>query len=111
MVNGLVNKTAGTLKEYQVVLAVGSAVRDIKAGDIVCINPSRYAVKKFEDGSMKDGVISTNPVVSYKFPIIEIDKKECLLLQDRDIDFVIEEYEEEEPQSDIIVNANPPILI
>ena len=111
MVNGLVNKTAGTLKEYQVVLAVGSAVRDIKVDDIVCINPSRYAVKKFEDGSMKDGVISTNPVVSYKFPIIEIDKKKCLLLQDRDIDFVIEEYEEEEPQSDIIVNANPPILI
>ena len=113
MVNGLVNKTAGTLKEYQVVLAVGSTVRDIKVNDIVCINPSRYAVRKFEDGSMKDGVISTNPVVSYKFPIIEIYKKECLLLQDRDIDFVIEEYEEEEekPQSDIIVNANPPILV
>lgn len=113
MVKGLVNKTAGTMKEYQKVIAIGSSVRDIKVGDMVCINPSRYAVKKFEDGSMHDGVISQNPVLSYKFPIIEIDGEECLLLQDRDIDFVIEEYEEkeEEPQSDIIVNANPPILV
>ena len=51
IVNGLVNQTAGTLKEYQKVIAIGSSVRDIKVGDLVSINPSRYAVRKYEDGS------------------------------------------------------------
>ena len=114
MISGLVTKTAGTMKEYQTVMAVGSSVRDIKVGDIVCINPSRYAVKKYEDNSIKGDVISTNPVISYKFPIIEIDKEEYLLLQDRDIDFVIEEWEEEEETRSvspgIITDVKPPIL-
>ena len=112
IVNGLVNQTAGTLKEYQKVIAIGSSVRDIKVGDLVSINPSRYAVRKFEDGSLKDGVISQNPVVSYNFHTIEMDRKEYLLLQDRDIDFVIEEWEEEEPvvASTIVTDVKPPII-
>ena len=114
IVNGLVNQTAGTLKEYQRVVAIGSSVRDIKVGDLVSINPSRYAVRKYEDGSLKDGVISQNPVVSYSFHTIEIDKVENLLLQDRDIDFVIEEWEEEEDKpetaSTIVTSVKPPIL-
>lgn len=114
IVNGLVNQTAGTLKEYQRVVAIGSSVRDIKVGDLVSINPSRYAVRKYEDGSLKDGVISQNPVVSYSFHTIEIDKVEHLLLQDRDIDFVIEEWEEEENKpetaSTIVTSVKPPIL-
>lgn len=112
IVNGLVNQTAGTLKEYQKVVAIGSSVRDIKVGDLVSINPSRYAVRKYEDGSLKDGVISQNPVVSYNFHTIEMDHKEYLLLQDRDIDFVIEEWEEEEPvvASTIVTDVKPPII-
>lgn len=89
-----VNKTQGGLKEYQTVLAVGSSVRDIKVGDLVCINPSRYGIKKHEAGSLKDGVVCDNPVIKYNFDIIEMDDKQCLLLQDRDIDFIIEDYEE-----------------
>ena len=112
MVNGLVMETAGTMKEYQKVLAVGSTVRDIKVGDMVCINPIRYAVKKYEDNSLHDGVISTNPITSYNLPIVLVDNKECLLLQDRDIDFVIEEWEEEKPTtiSTIVTDIKPPIL-
>lgn len=110
IVNGLVNQTAGTLKEYQKVVAIGSSVRDIKVGDLVSINPSRYAVRKFEDGSLKDGVISQNPVMSYNFHTIEMDHSEYLLLQDRDIDFVIEEYEEEAPVSTIVTDVKPPIV-
>ncbi len=110
VVNGLVINTAGTLKENQRVIAVGSAVRDIKAGDMVCINPQRYAVKKYEDGSMHDGVISTNPVLSYNLPIVIIKDKEHLLLQDRDIDFVIEEWENDKPVSKIIADVKPPIV-
>lgn len=94
-VGGLIdpNKSKAGLKEYQTVLSVGNSVRDIKEGDLVCINPTRFAVKKHEKGSLKDGVISDNPVTEYKFDMVEMDDKMCLLLQDRDIEFVIEEYE------------------
>lgn len=89
-----VNKRQGGLKEYQTVIAVGTSVRDIKVGDLVCINPSRYAIKKHQEGSLKDGVITDNPVVTYNFDIVEIQDKQYLLLQDRDIDFIIDDYEE-----------------
>ena len=93
---GLINvtKMQGGLKEYQTVLAVGGSVRDIKVGDLVCVNPTRFAVKKHQAGSLKDGVISDNPVTTYNFDVVEMDGKQCLLLQDRDIDFIIEEWEE-----------------
>lgn len=87
-------KTQGSLKEYQKVLAVGTSVKDIKVGDLVCINPSRYAVKKYKEDSLKNGVVSVNPVMGYNFNVVEIDDEECLLLQDRDIDFIVEEFEE-----------------
>ena len=89
-----VTKQQGGLKEYQTVLAIGSSVRDIKVGDLVCVNPTRFAVKKHQAGTLKDGVVTDNPVVKYNFDVIEMDGKQCLLLQDRDIDFIIEEYEE-----------------
>ena len=89
-----VTKQQGGLKEYQTVLAVGSSVRDIKVGDLVCVNPTRFAVKQHQTGTLRDGVITDNPVVKYNFDVIEMDGKQCLLLQDRDIDFIIEEYEE-----------------
>lgn len=93
---GLIDSTKqqGTLKEYQTVLAVGDAVRNIKVGDVVCINPTRFAVKKHKEGSMRDGVITDNPVVTYNFDIVEMNDKQCLLLQDRDIEYIIEDYEE-----------------
>lgn len=94
--NGLIDtsKQQGSLKEYQTVLAIGDSVRNIKVGDLVCINPSRYAVKKYEKGSLKDNVITENPTISYNFETVEMGGKQCLLLQDRDINFVIEDFEE-----------------
>ena len=89
-----VTKQQGGLKEYQTVLAIGSSVRDIKVGDLVYVNPTRFAVKQHQAGTLKDGVVTDNPVVKYNFDVIEMDGKQCLLLQDRDIDFIIEEYEE-----------------
>lgn len=86
-------KTKGGVKEYQKVLAVGTSVRDIKVGDIVCINPRNYGVKKHQEGSLKDGVITDNPVLQYHFNVVEIDGEECLLLRDNDIDFIVEDYE------------------
>ena len=103
---GIINvaKREGSLKEYQRVLAVGSSVRDIKVGDLVWVNPTRFGVKKHQEGSLKDGVVTDNPIVTYNFDVIEVDGKQCLLLQDRDIDFIIEDWEEipDQPQSTII---------
>lgn len=95
-VGGLIDasKQQGGLKEYQKVLAVGSSVRDIKVGDMVCVNPARFAVRKHQAGSLKDGIVTDNPVTTYNFDVVEMDGKQCLLLQDRDIDFIIEEWEE-----------------
>lgn len=91
---GVVTITAGTLKEYQKVIAVGSTVRDIKEGDMVLINPSRYAIRKHQDGSLKDGIVTDNPVTSYNFNLVEVDGNVCILLYDQDIDYIIEDYEE-----------------
>ena len=111
---GLINvtKMQGGLKEYQTVLAVGGSVRDIKVGDLVCVNPTRFAVKKHQAGSLKDGVVTDNPVTTYNFDVVEMDGKQCLLLQDRDIDFIIEEWEEiPDNPSPIIQPEKKPLII
>lgn len=86
----------GAVKEYQTVVSVGPMVRGINVGDVVFINPKRYAVMKHKPGTLQDGVIKDNPVVGYNFDIIEIDGVEHLYIQDGDVKFVaeIEEFEE-----------------
>ena len=80
---GLIDSTKqrGALKEYQTVIAVGNAVRDINPGDVVCINPIRYAQYKHDKNSLKD-LASGNPVTGYNFNVVEIDGEDCLLLHD-----------------------------
>ena len=63
---------------------------------------------KHKEGSLKDGVIGDNMVVEYKFNVIELDHQKYLLLTDQDIDFVIEDYEEE--QDDIVEIKNEIIV-
>lgn len=100
---GLIIKMVGSLKEYQKVVAVGPMVRGIKVGDLVCINPKRYAKYKHQPGSLKDGVVTDNPVVAYNFNVIELDHVPHLLLTDQDIDFIIEDSEEEEVKDNPII--------
>lgn len=87
-------KQAGAVKEFQKVVSVGTNSAGIKEGDLVCINPSRYAVMKHHKGSLKDGVIEDNPVIGYNLPIIEINNTPHLLLETQDIEFIVEEYED-----------------
>ena len=104
----------GAMKEYQTVIAVGDTVRGIKEGDVVCINPTRYSVMKHEDKSMKDGVIGDNLVVGYKFNTIKLDGKECLMLYDQDIDFVVidsTDTEETAVKPTIIQPMKPKIIV
>lgn len=88
-------KSKETLQEYQKVIAVGDAVTNIKVDDWVCVNPSRYAIMKYAKNSMKDNIEEYgNRIVSYNFNIVKINEEDCLLLDNRDIDFVLEEYED-----------------
>lgn len=105
-------KQKGTMKEYQTVIAVGETVRGIQEGDVVCINPTRYAVMKHKDKSLQNGVIGDNVVVGYKFNTITIDGKECLMLYDQDIDFVVVESEDiEDEAAPILIQPEKPKLI
>lgn len=92
-----VKKQAGSVKEYQKVIAVGSNPAGIKVGDLVMINPIRYAVMKHEQGSLKDGVITDNPVIGYNLPVIELNHVPHLLLETQDVEFIITNYEDDSP--------------
>ena len=105
------HKMEGALKEYQTVVAVGNLVRNIKEGDVVSINPKRYAVMKHQEGSLKDGVITDNPVIRYNFPTIMLDHEEYLLLQDNDINYVILESEEEPDEDPVLIVPNNDIIV
>ena len=109
---GIITKKQGGLKEYQKVVEIGSSVRDVKEGDLVCINPKRFAVRKHQDGSLKDGVITDNPVTTYNFDVIELEGVQYLLLQDRDIDFIITESEEvPEPVTSEIIKPSNKVIV
>lgn len=94
MEGDIITKTDGTMKEYQEVIAVGPYVKEIKVGDIVMINPARYAVRKHQEGSLKDNIITDNPVTRYNFNLVEMNDNVYLLLYDSDVDYIIEDSEE-----------------
>ena len=111
--SGLIDtrKQKGALKEYQTVIAVGNAVRDIFPGDVVCINPIRYAQYKHNKDSLKD-LATDNPITGYNFNVVEIDGKDCLLLHDQDIRYVIEDYEEvPDPAPSKLIHPNTDIIV
>jgi co-chaperonin GroES (HSP10) len=101
---------ANTVKEYQTVVATGPSVRGIEVGDTVYINPTRYAVKKHQEGSLKDGVITDNPTIGYNFNLVNIDGENHLLLYDSDIMYVAE-IEEFDEQPAIIVEETPTLIV
>lgn len=101
-------KTSGTVKEFQKVVSVGNMVREIKVGDIVCIDPKDYAIHKYKPNSLKQDMME-DVIIGYNFKIVEIDHIPHLILKDRDIVYVVEESEEEKEPSPII-NFNNDII-
>ena len=94
--NGIIisaKQTEGHIKEYQTVVKVGSSVREIKPGDIVLINPSRYLRKKFDENSIRDD-FDKNPTIEINIPTIVINDKEYFLIEDRDVAYIIDDCEE-----------------
>ena len=112
--NGLIVANKGDLKLYQTVIAVGSMVRDIKVGDKVMINPKNYAVKKYDPNSVKEDM-GMNSTIGYQMPWVTMDDaegnpQECLLLLDRDIEFIFEGEEVQENESSLILPKKPIIM-
>ena len=98
-------KLAGSIKEYQTVVAVGSSVREIKVGDTVLINFQNYLVKDKARPENEDGSIRTEFVQQtyhLELPVMEVDDKEVLTLQEKDIAFVADIEEIKDTSSAII---------
>lgn len=102
------------VKEYQKVIAVGPSVREVKVGDIVCINPARYAVvKQRKTPNVAEEIEGYAPAITgYNFNIIQMDGVNYLHLQENDIDFIINEYEElPDPVPSPVVQESKPSLV
>jgi hypothetical protein len=108
---GILVAKKGDLKLWQKVIAIGSLVRDIEVGDMVMINPAGYAKKKYNKNSLQND-LDNNPIITYEFPWVTIEEeegveKECLLLSDRDIQYVFEG--EEKP--DLIIPGKKMLIM
>lgn len=97
---GLYNPTKmeGQMNIFQTVVAVGTTVSGIKEGDVVKVNFKRYAKAKHVPGAIDEAEhkMTDNLSITYEIPMIIINDEECLLLQNNDIEYVIEEYEADE---------------
>lgn len=90
-----VSKLEGSVKRYQTVIAIGPMVRDIKVGDVVFINPSRYYNPEYveEKNSLK-GTVKMRNLAKYQIPTIKLNGENCYYITSQDIEFVIEDFEE-----------------
>ena len=91
-------KLDGSMNPYQTVIAVGNTVHNLKEGDVVKVNFSRFALPKHTPGAIDEAqnLQSDNLSITYEIPMIVINDQECLYLQDRDVEYVVEEYEVDE---------------
>lgn len=109
--NGIIIAKAGDMKLWQKVVAIGSSVRNIEIGDMVMINADHFAVKKYNKNSVQND-LDNNPVLAYHFNWVTIDEgdetKECLLIDERDIEYA---FEGEEVDESLIVPGKPKLIL
>lgn len=95
--SGLVlpSKMEGQLNLFQWVVSVGPMVTGVKEGDIVRINLKRYAVVQHAKGSLDaaSNIQHDDMRMEYEIPMVPIDGKEYLFLQNNDIEYIVEEFE------------------
>ena len=107
-----ITKTKGSLKEYQTVLSVGTTVRDIKVGDVVYIDPTRYMVVQHQDKSLKGNMMGDELKVKYNFIVIKLNGKDCLMLFDQDVVFIVNVSKEvEDKTGPVIIQPEKPKII
>lgn len=104
VMDGLIVAPKGTLKLYQRVISVGENVKNIHEGDLVLLNLTNYIERKFKENSLKEDMEQMEDVIRYNFPKLIIDGHLYGKFQDRDIEGVIEEFEEIEVQTSTLDN-------
>lgn len=97
---GVIVANKGDLKLWQKVIAIGSAVRDVKVGDMVMIDPMKYAVRKYNKNSVQND-LDNNPVLTYNFPFETVDDEkgepqDCLYITEDAVKYVFEGKEKDE---------------
>lgn len=102
------DKLEGRYKQYQKVVRIGSSVREVKEGDIVLIDPSRYIKRKYSDNSLREEFVD-NPVISIDIPTVIMDDVEYFMIDERDIAYIIEDSEEVADPIPIIIPKAPSI--
>lgn len=100
--DGLIDtaKSQGIVKPHQKVVAVGSAARSVKVGDLVIIDPTRFMKMRYNENSLKNNVVKENEIAGFDFPIIYINDEPHMLLNENDISYIVNEFEEFEIESD-----------
>lgn len=97
--SGIITNTKKSVDEFQTVIAVGDSVRSIKVGDVVCVDPNRYAVRKYKKDSAKaDMEEYANAIIDYEIPLIILDGVKHLMIMDSDVLFIVDDYEKIEPK-------------
>ena len=110
--HNIISPKANKLKEYQKVVAVGDSCRDIKEGDLVCIDLSLYAQRKYKKNSVKSDMEElNNEIVGYNVPQINIDGKDCLYLDIRDIKYIVQEFDNKENEEQVIITPSKNIIL
>ena len=109
---GVIVAKKGDLKLWQTVVATGSTVRDVKAGDKVMIIPDHFAVKKYNKNSVQND-LDNNPILTYNFPFETIDDEkgepqEYLYISDNDVKYI---FEGEERDEALITPGKPKIIV
>ena len=121
MQGGLYTTKEDKIMEYQKVLAVGPAVKEIKVGDLIYINPGRYMHLIHKQG-LKDidkNITRDDMHAVAVFPTELIFKKDekgnevseqVLVLYDTDVQYVVTDYEEFEPDPIVFTDKQSIIL-
>jgi len=107
------SKLEGKYKEYQRVVRIGSAVREVKEGDLILMDITRYMKRKFSDNSLREDFID-NPIISIDVPTVEMNGVEYFMIEERDIAYVITDSEEEEDDEEdekVIKDSSNPLYI
>lgn len=95
---GIIVHKKGDIKTYQEVLEVGRDVTFVKPGDIVEINFYKYAELDKDPSSVKS-LEGSNRVVNLRLNEVEMEGVDgetvnCFLIDQRDIKYILEDYDE-----------------
>lgn len=109
--SGLIMNKRGDLKHYQTVLAVGDDVKFVKPGDVVAINYYKYAEFVNDPNSIK--VNGSNKIVQLHLNEIDMTNDEgesvsCFLIDQRDIQYIIEDFKEVTYKDNNLVKIKAP---